>query len=293
MSARVGSPKIGIRWSNSHACSICGDRVRLAPDSQDVVVVDLRWRGHDPEPRLGCLRHEPSSSPRFDLGLIYNPESGTVFRFENTERCSVSQAGDGGAWPVADSGSEAPAPRKRSDARRNEETLLAAAAAAFVASGVDVPVRDIAARAGVGVGTIYRHFPTRADLIVSGLPPPGRGMRAGRSDPSRRQQLAPCRTGEVGRSLHRLPRSPNTASPAPCSRDSAAFETLHAYFLDRLVPVCAELLDAAAAAGEIVPDVDAYGLMRGIGNLCIGADADPELRPTPHGATRHRRPTPQ
>ena len=48
-----------------------------------------------------------------------------------------------------------------------QKTLLAAAAAAFVASGVDVPVRDIAARAGVGVGTIYRHFPTRADLIAA------------------------------------------------------------------------------------------------------------------------------
>ena len=54
---------------------------------------------------------------------------------------------------------------KRADARRNKETLLDAAAAVFVASGVEAPVRDIAAEAGVGVGTIYRHFPTRADLI--------------------------------------------------------------------------------------------------------------------------------
>ncbi|MBY8854195.1 TetR/AcrR family transcriptional regulator, partial [Saccharothrix sp. MB29] len=37
----------------------------------------------------------------------------------------------------------------------------------FVASGVEAPVRDIAARAGVGMGTIYRHFPTRADLIIA------------------------------------------------------------------------------------------------------------------------------
>src|SRR3712207_9272892 len=57
--------------------------------------------------------------------------------------------------------------RKRADARRNEKTLLDAAAAAFIAAGVEVPVREIAARAGVGVGTIYRHFPTRADLIVA------------------------------------------------------------------------------------------------------------------------------
>jgi hypothetical protein len=49
---------------------------------------------------------------------------------------------------------------------------------------------------------------------------------------------------------------------------------LHAYFLDRLLPVSAELLTAAAAAGEIRPDVEAYGLLRGIGNLCVGADGD-------------------
>src|SRR5882672_1219118 len=59
------------------------------------------------------------------------------------------------------------AERKRADARRNEQTLLDAAAAVFVTSGVDAPVREIAARAGVGMGTIYRHFPTRADLIVA------------------------------------------------------------------------------------------------------------------------------
>ena len=57
--------------------------------------------------------------------------------------------------------------------------------------------------------------------------------------------------------------------------DDAAFETLHAYFLDRLVPVCAQLLDAAATAGENLLDMDAYELLRGVGNLCIGADNNP------------------
>ncbi|NUT12483.1 MAG: helix-turn-helix transcriptional regulator, partial [Nonomuraea sp.] len=59
------------------------------------------------------------------------------------------------------------AQRKRADAQRNERMLLDAAAAVFVTSGVEAPVRDIAARAGVGVATIYRHFPTRADLIIA------------------------------------------------------------------------------------------------------------------------------
>jgi hypothetical protein len=57
--------------------------------------------------------------------------------------------------------------------------------------------------------------------------------------------------------------------------DEATFVTLHAYFIDRLVPVCAELLDAAARAGEIRTDIEALELMRGVGNLCIGADKDP------------------
>ena len=56
---------------------------------------------------------------------------------------------------------------KRADAQRNQQTLLDAAAEVFVRSGVDAPVRDIAAAAGVGMGTIYRHFPTRADLIIA------------------------------------------------------------------------------------------------------------------------------
>jgi AcrR family transcriptional regulator len=53
----------------------------------------------------------------------------------------------------------------RSDARRNRTRLLEAAREALASDGVDVPVRDIARRAGVGVGTLYRHFPTREDLV--------------------------------------------------------------------------------------------------------------------------------
>ncbi|ONI82638.1 TetR family transcriptional regulator [Saccharothrix sp. ALI-22-I] len=164
------------------------------------------------------------------------------------------------------------APRRRADVRRNEKALLDAAAAVFVASGVDAPVRDIATRAGVGVGTIYRHFPTRADLIVAVY----------------RHQVEAC--AEAGPALLADSATPHTAlagwidlfvdflvtkhglAEALQSNDDA-FRTLHAYFLDRLVPVCAQLLTAAAAAGEIIPDMDALVLMRGIGNLCIGADS--------------------
>jgi len=164
-------------------------------------------------------------------------------------------------------------PRKRADARRNEQTLLDAAAAVFVSSGVEAPVRDIAAKAGVGMGTIYRHFPTRADLIIAVY----------------RHQVEAC--AQAGPALLASSSTPLAALTqwidlfvdflitkhglaAALQSDNASFETLHAYFLDRLVPVCAQLLGAAAAAGEIRPDIGAYELMRGIGNLCAGVDSD-------------------
>jgi AcrR family transcriptional regulator len=52
----------------------------------------------------------------------------------------------------------------RADARRNRERLLAAATAAFAEHGADAPLEDIARQAGVGIGTLYRHFPTRLAL---------------------------------------------------------------------------------------------------------------------------------
>jgi len=57
-------------------------------------------------------------------------------------------------------------PPRRADARRNYDRLLAAAAAAFAQHGADdVSLEEIARRAGVGIGTLYRHFPTRQDLL--------------------------------------------------------------------------------------------------------------------------------
>lgn len=166
------------------------------------------------------------------------------------------------------------APRKRADARRNEQVLLNAAAAVFVRSGVEAPVRDIAAEAGVGTGTIYRHFPTRSDLIAAVY----------------RHQVQAC--AEAGPALLAAGAEPYDALTqwvnlfadflvtkhglaGVLRADGTGQDTLHTYFLDRLVPVCAELLDAAERAGEIRSGVTAIQLMRGIGNLCIGADTDP------------------
>ena len=180
--------------------------------------------------------------------------------------------------PTPDQSAQVPARSKRADAVRNQQTLLAAAAAVFVTSGVDAPIREIAARAGVGIGTIYRHFPTRADLVVGVY----------------RHQVVAC--AEAGPTLLADADSPLSALRQwvdlfvgflvtkhglanAMQSDNSGFEALHSYFLDRLVPVCEQLLNAAVDADEIKPGTQAYELMRGIGNLCIGRDSDPRYDP--------------
>ncbi|MBB5907923.1 TetR/AcrR family transcriptional regulator [Actinoalloteichus hymeniacidonis] len=179
---------------------------------------------------------------------------------------------------TTDSPGATPARGKRADAVRNQKALVAAAAEVFVVSGVDAPIREIAARAGVGVGTIYRHFPTRAELVVAVY----------------RHQVEAC--AEAGPKLLATADTPFTALSRwvdlfieflvtkhgladALQPGNDAFEALHTYFLDRLVPVCAQLLDAARHTGEIETDTEPYELMRGIGNLCIGHDGDPRYNP--------------
>jgi AcrR family transcriptional regulator len=175
--------------------------------------------------------------------------------------------------PEAD-GPALPAPaRKRADARRNEQTLLEAAAEVFVTSGVEAPVRDIAAKAGVGIGTIYRHFPTRADLIIAVY----------------RHQVEAC--AAAGPALLASSETPHAALArwidlfvdflvtkhglaGLLRSDQAGFDALHAYFLDRLLPVCEQLLRAAARDGGVRPDIGAFELMYAVGNLCIGTGTD-------------------
>lgn len=69
---------------------------------------------------------------------------------------------------AAASGPE-PVRRPRNDVRRNLTALLDAAKTVFATSGVSAPAKEITDLAGVGVGTLYRHFPRRSDLIVAVL----------------------------------------------------------------------------------------------------------------------------
>jgi AcrR family transcriptional regulator len=167
-------------------------------------------------------------------------------------------------------------PRPVGRPRRSQQALLDAAAEVFVESGVDAPVREIAAKAGVGVGTVYRHFPTRPELVVAVY----------------RHQVEAC--AEAGPRLLAESATPEGALrtwvalfvdflvtkhglATALHGDAAGSDALHSYFVDRLVPVCGSLLTAARAdlgrSGEEAA-LDGYSLLKGVGNLCIGAASD-------------------
>ena len=165
--------------------------------------------------------------------------------------------------------------RQRVDAQRNIGALLEAAKSSFATSGVDAPAKEIAALAGVGVGTLYRHFPRRSDLIVAVL----------------QREIDAC--ADAGRALgathepataltewlHRyttLVAAKRGLATALHSGDPA-FDALPGYFWERLGPVLSDLLDAATSSGEIRADVSAEDLLTAVALLCHPApDTGPD-----------------
>ncbi|MCE4948399.1 TetR/AcrR family transcriptional regulator [Streptomyces albulus] len=169
-----------------------------------------------------------------------------------------------------------PVGRKRSDVRRNEQRLLDAAAAVFVRAGVDAPVREIAAESGLGMGTIYRHFPTRADLVVAVFRHQVDALSAAAhtapaaGTPYEVLRLWVHQFADFLVTKHGLAEALHS--------DQAGFESLHNEFVERLLPVLDQLLKASAAAGSTRADIRAYDFMLAIGNLCIGVGTFPDYQ---------------
>lgn len=154
----------------------------------------------------------------------------------------------------------------RADARRNIDTLLRTALAVFESSGIDAPVREIAQKAGVGVGTIYRHFPQRSDLVVAAL-----CSEVDACADAGAELAATLGAGEallewVDRYVEFVTKRRGLA--AALNSGEPAFKALPQYFLQRLRPVVQSLLDAAIAAGEIRDGVKPDELLCAVGALC-------------------------
>lgn len=162
--------------------------------------------------------------------------------------------------------------RLRADARRNEDAILEAAKKIFLADGVDAPVRDIAAKAGVGVGTLYRRFPKRSDLVaavfrreVDACAQAAEGLAA-ECPPVEALTLWLKRYTEFLAAKKGLAAALHSGDPA--------YVALPDYFRANFEPALATLLETAAAEGAIRRDIDAYDLLRAIGNLCVAQGED-------------------
>ena len=169
---------------------------------------------------------------------------------------------------------EQPETGRRADVRRNERAILDAASSVFKTTGLDATVREVASAAGVGMGTLYRHFPTRSVLVVAVY----------------RHQIEEC--VEAGPALLASSASPFAALHAwvhlfadflrtkhglgnVWQGDEAGVSALHQLILDRLLPVLTDLLTAARASGEVVADTTPYELLRAVGDLVAWNIHDP------------------
>lgn len=167
---------------------------------------------------------------------------------------------------------EPPAPadrRVRADAQRNLDTLLQTAMEVFATSGVDAPVREIAEKAGVGIGTVYRHFPQRSDLVAAVF----------RREIDACADAAPILSAAYGPFEALANWMQRYAAFIAAKRGLAkalhsgdpVFDNLPGYFDQRLRPALRILLETATAAGEIRADVDADELLGAVASLCMSA----------------------
>jgi AcrR family transcriptional regulator len=155
--------------------------------------------------------------------------------------------------------------RRRVDARRNVDALLEAARSVFATSGVDAPAKEITDRAGVGVGTLYRHFPQRADLVkavvesgIDAVADAGPALAADR-EPVEALLAWTHRFTELLATKRGLASALHSGDPA--------FAGLPGYFLQRLGPALAALLAAAVADGTVRDDISAEDLLHAITQL--------------------------
>jgi len=173
-----------------------------------------------------------------------------------------------------DQGLARPPEQLRADARQNHARLISAATEVFAEKGADAPLEDIARRAGVGIGTLYRHFPSRLDLQAAVF---------------RTQVRTVCEQGDA-----------LTASDSPGPAFAAWARTLTGYLVTKrglsralidavgveseLITSCwmtmrettERLLVNAQRAGVIRDDVTAMDVMRLVHGVAVSSEKDPE-----------------
>ena len=162
----------------------------------------------------------------------------------------------------------------RADARRNRDGLLTAALAAFNRDGADVPLEVVARDAGVGIGTLYRHFPSREALLAAVYQ---------RENERTCQQAYDLLSTESPLRAIELWTAAFAGSAAQKRGLAAALKSMievdSSFFAEskaRLHAAAQALLDAAVAAGEVGPGMTGGDLIRAMGGLCMAATTPEE-----------------
>ncbi|MET7850229.1 TetR/AcrR family transcriptional regulator [Streptomyces avermitilis] len=155
-------------------------------------------------------------------------------------------------------------PRPRADAVRNRERIVTAAREMFVEFGPDVPLDEIARRAGVGNATVYRNFPDRDALV--------REVVCSVMD--RTSEEAERALAETGDAFEALSRFVHAAADerisALCPMVSSTFDQCHPDLeaaRERIEQLVASLMERARMAGQLRPDVAVGDLMIGVAQL--------------------------
>src|SRR5258706_9994619 len=156
--------------------------------------------------------------------------------------------------------------RPRADAVRNRERVLAAAKAVFSAGGPDASLEAVARRAGVGIGTLYRHFPPREALFEAVY----------RREVEQLSELAEQLRNEASpvEALRRWLRSnvefvaTKKGMAAALALAAHGMSELHAYSSDRLTKAIGALLDRAVTAGQIRANVEPADILRALVGMC-------------------------
>jgi AcrR family transcriptional regulator len=160
----------------------------------------------------------------------------------------------------------------RADARRNLDLLLNAAIAVFETSGVNAPILEITEKAGVGVGTLYRHFPQRSDLILAVLELQINACAAAAKDLSAEYEPQEALSRWMRLYIDLVSKKRGFAS-ALHSGDPA-YGGLAKYFLKRMGPALNDLLASAVKAKVIRPGVPAEDILRAVVSLCHGPQGE-------------------
>ena len=154
----------------------------------------------------------------------------------------------------------------RADGQRKMQSLLHAAMEVFRKSGVDAPVREIAESANVGLGTVYRHFPQRSDLIKAVFEDQVNACADAASELASKYEPADALAHWMQRYVDFIATKRGLA--AALHSGDPAYSALPGHFNSKLVPALNTLLDRAISVGAVRSGIDSAELLHAVANLC-------------------------